>query len=202
MRQVTGSNQPLATDKVSIQQSLNGHSFSLPNLVEPSEGVPMEVEILTRHTMLVPVTIYQAGQGEQMLAINGLAVGSEECVVASEAVQEQVAIMALPKRIHQLLTNKYGEQVRFTTPLLHTINASKPTLWLHYSSGYLFAKLYHKEGLQLAEVIPAESEEEVCYFLERLDTLYPLKSLCLLTGKEQKEIQRWAGKRFQTMLCE
>ena len=55
MKQATGSNTPQSINKVSIQLTLDGHSFSAPALSGefPGDG-PVEVELLTPRTMLVP----------------------------------------------------------------------------------------------------------------------------------------------------
>ena len=59
MKQATGSNTPQSINKVSIQLTLDGHSFSAPALSGefPGDG-PVEVELLTPRTMLVPEELF------------------------------------------------------------------------------------------------------------------------------------------------
>lgn len=72
MRQATGSNTPQSGNKVSIQLSLDGHSFSVPALSElPAGEAPVTVELLLPGTMLVPGELFDAERGAEMLAANG-----------------------------------------------------------------------------------------------------------------------------------
>lgn len=62
MKQVTGSNTPQATNKVSIQLTLDGHSFSAHGLDGEFPGEePVEAELLTARTMLVPEEVLGTG---------------------------------------------------------------------------------------------------------------------------------------------
>ena len=85
MRQATGSNTPQSGNKVSIQLSLDGHSFSVPALSElPAGEAPVTVELLLPGTMLVPGELFDAERGAEMLAANGMPPTAEESVVASD----------------------------------------------------------------------------------------------------------------------
>ena len=69
MKQATGSNTPQSGNKVSIQLSLDGHSFSVPALPElPAGEAPVTVELLLPRTMLVPGELFDAEWGAEMLA--------------------------------------------------------------------------------------------------------------------------------------
>ncbi len=79
MRQATGSNTPQSGNKVSIQLSLDGHSFSVPALSElPAGEAPVTVELLLPRTMLVPGELFDAERGAEMLAANGMPPTAEE----------------------------------------------------------------------------------------------------------------------------
>ena len=71
MRQATGkTNRPQDGYGVSIQQSLDGHSFSLHGLESPAaEGVVevVEVEAVTPRTMLVPREVFEPAAAEALL---------------------------------------------------------------------------------------------------------------------------------------
>ena len=71
MRQATGkTNRPQDGYGVSIQQSLDGHSFSLLGLESPAAGV-VEVEAVTPRTMLVPREVFEPAAAEALLAAAG-----------------------------------------------------------------------------------------------------------------------------------
>ncbi len=75
MKQATGSNTPQSINKVSIQLTLDGHSFSAPALSGefPGDG-PVEVELLTPRTTLVPEEFFdEACAAGTLLAANGMA---------------------------------------------------------------------------------------------------------------------------------
>ena len=95
MKQVTGSNTPQATNKVSIQLTLDGHSFSAHGLDGEFPGEePVEAELLTARTMLVPEEVLGTGDAGTLLAANGMAPAAEERAVCSLPVQGIVAVMA------------------------------------------------------------------------------------------------------------
>ena len=78
MKQVTGSNTPQATNKVSIQLTLDGHSFSAHGLDGEFPGEePVEAELLTARTMLVPEEVLGTGDAGTLLAANGMAPAAE-----------------------------------------------------------------------------------------------------------------------------
>ena len=75
MKQATGkTNRPQDGYGVSIQQSLDGHSFSLLGLESPAaEGVVevVEVEAVTPRTMLVPREVFEPAAAEALLPASG-----------------------------------------------------------------------------------------------------------------------------------
>ena len=72
MKQATGSNTPQSINKVSIQLTLDGHSFSAPALSGefPGDG-PVEVELLTPRTTLVPEVFFDVACAGELLAAAG-----------------------------------------------------------------------------------------------------------------------------------
>ena len=74
MKQATGSNTPQSINKVSIQLTLDGHSFSAPALSGefPGDG-PVEVELLTPRTTLVPEEFFDEACAGELLAAAGMA---------------------------------------------------------------------------------------------------------------------------------
>lgn len=204
MKQVTGSNTPLANDKVSIQRSLDGHSFSIPALSElPASNAPVEVELLLPHTMLVPEELFDAGHAAELLAANGMPVAADECVVHSESQDGLVAVTAIDREALRQITEKLGARARFTTPLLHTPLTSARTIWMCRKAGLLYIKVYDQGALQLAEVIPVETDTDTAYFFERLGGSFPLADYELrIAGDSPKAARKLLGKRFKQTTCE
>ena len=85
MRQATGSNTPQSGNKVSIQLSLDGHSFSVAAPPAfPAEAERIEAEVLTPRTMLVPVEYFAGERAAALLAANGMpALSGEETVCSN-----------------------------------------------------------------------------------------------------------------------
>lgn len=82
MRQVTGSNPSASPERVSIQQSLDGHSFSRPELDRLTGGEQVQVvELLLPRTMLVPEELFCEESAREMLAANGMPAAAEEGIV-------------------------------------------------------------------------------------------------------------------------
>lgn len=204
MKQVTGSNTPLANNKVSIQRSLDGHSFSVPALSElPVSNAPMEVELLLPHTMLVPEELFDAGHAAELLAANGMLVAADECVVHSESQDGLVAVTAIDREALRQITEKLGARARFTTPLLHTPTTAAKTVWMCRRADLLYIKVYDEGALQLAEVVPAETEPDTAYFFERLADRFLLAEYELrIADDSPKAARKLLGKRFKQTTCE
>ena len=195
MRQATGSNTPQSGNKVSIQLSLDGHSFSVPALSElPAGEAPVTVELLLPGTMLVPGELFDAERGAEMLAANGMPPTAEE---------EFVAVTAINREALRQVEEKLGDRARFTTPLLHTPANTAKTVWMSRRAGLLYIKVYDGGELQLAEAIPAATDTDAAYFFERLDGCFPLKEYELrIAGDNPKAARKLLGKRFRQTTCE
>lgn len=204
MRQATGSNTPQLGNKVSIQLSLDGHSFSVPALSElPAGEAPVTVELLLPRTMLVPGELFDAERGAEMLAANGMPPTAEESVVASDPEAEFVAVTAINREALRQVEEKLGDRARFTTPLLHTSANTAKTMWMSRRAGLLYIKVYDGGELQLAEAIPAATDTDAAYFFERLDGCFPLKEYELrIAGDNPKAARKLLGKRFRQTTCE
>ena len=116
MKQATGSNTPQSINKVSIQLTLDGHSFSAPALSGefPGDG-PVEVELLTPRTMLVPEELFDKEHAGEVLAAAGMAALPGECPVWSAPQQNAVAVM--PRRkMRWLRCMNASAAVRATPP--------------------------------------------------------------------------------------
>ncbi|WP_290539848.1 hypothetical protein [Alistipes sp.] len=204
MKQETGNNKPQSGYKVSIQRSLDGHSFSVPALAELSAGDgEVTMELLLPRTMLVPGELFDAERSTEMLAANGMPPTAAECVVASDPEAEAVAVTAVDREVLRQVTEKLGGRVRFTTPLLHVPADAAKTMWMSRRAGVLYIKVYDGGKLQLAEAIPAATDIEVAYFFERLGGCFPLKEYELrIAGDNPKAAHKLLGKRFRETRCE
>ena len=203
MKQVTGSNAPQTTNKVSIQLTLDGHSFSAPALAGEFQGDgPVEVEVLTARTMLVPAELFDAGNAEGLLAANGMSATADECAVCSAPYNGTVAVMAVPKDAAQAVDEKLGDRARYTTPLLREVQAGGPTVWAYRTAGLLYIKVYDG-ALRFAGVIPAPDEADVCYFAERLGTEFTLADYALgISGDGAKACGKSLKGYFKQIVCE
>ena len=194
MRQATGSNTPQSGNKVSIQLSLDGHSFSVPALSElPAGEAPVTVELLLPGTMLVPGELFDAERGAEMLAANGMPPTAEESVVASDPEAEFVAVTAINREALRQVEEKLGDRARFTTPLLHTPANTAKTVWMSRRAGLLYIKVYDGGELQLAEAIPAATDTDAAYFFERLDGCFLLNC-----GRQPESGAQTARQTIQT----
>ena len=206
MKRATGkTDTPQPGYKVSIQQSLDGHSFSVAAPPAfPAEAERIEAEVLTPRTMLVPVEYFAGERAAALLAANGMPALSGEETVCSDAEEEIVAVMALSgEALRQAAEAAGGRPLRFTTPLLHRPAADENTVWLCRRAGLLYIKVYDDGRLRAAEVVAAADEAELRYLAERLDAVFPLRGYTLLAaGDDPKTLRKLLGKRFRKVVCE
>lgn len=172
MKRATGSNRaPQPLKRVSVQLTLDGHFFSEP-APETLLGVE-EVELLTAATLLVPHALFDPSTVGALFAAAGmpLAEGMRTVVATSPAAEtgadRTIAVMALAGAALRTLEARCGSQVRYTTPLLQPIEVSEPTVWLCDTGRVLYLRVFDPAP-QLAEAVPAETEEERAYLVERL----------------------------------
>lgn len=206
MKQETGNNNPQTVRKVSIQQPLDGHSFSLPELREPlGEGEVAEVEMLMPRTMLAPAAMCDPADPERArawFAACGMPLRDDECLVASDPADGIVALIAARRDVVSLLRETWGGALRFTTPLLHEPPQRETCVWIHRTAGMTWVKVYDKE-LQFAEVLSSDDDTELLYLLERLGGQFPLRDYTLyLSGAGSRDARRLAAKRFKKAICE
>ncbi len=203
MKQVTGSNTPQSINKVSIQLTLDGHSFSAPALTGEFPGDdPVEVELLTPRTMLVPEEFFDEGRAGELLAANGMAALPGECTVWSAPQQNAVAVMAAAEDALRAVRERLGDRARYTTPLLYAPQTSVPSVWMYYAAGVLYIKVYDGK-LRFAEVIPAPDEADLLYFLERLGSEFRLKDYALRIGSGNgRTLKRKLSGYFKQIVCE
>lgn len=208
MKQATGSRTPRLTNKVSIQRSLDGHSFSVTGLDRDFTGeAVVTVEIFTPQTLLVPTELLQTFTVDELLAAAGMACKQGQQAVRSMprmlgADKEVVAVMAIDEEILQRIRERLGYRADFTTPLLEEPMTTRQTVWLRCTQGLLYIKVFGRK-LRLAEVIPVRAEADLLYFFDRLDKVLPIRRMRLqLSGPNAKTLRKLVGKRFRSVVCE
>lgn len=203
MRQATGkTNRPQDGYGVSIQQSLDGHSFSLLGLESPAAEGVVEVEAVTPRTMLVPREVFEPAAAEALLAA-GIRPAAGERIVWSDPGAETVALMCVAGDAVRQVEERLGDSVRYTSPLLRTPADTASAVWMCRQSGTLYIKVYREQTLRMAEALPAAGEADLLYVAERLQQAFALREYVLIAaGDDAKGLRRLLGKRFGKSLCE
>lgn len=205
MRRGTGSKPANIRSKVSIQQPLDGHSFSLPEDLGLLDGAAVDVELLSAYTMLVPAEMYATGgeaRAASWFAMVGQALPAGMRVVATDAVSGRLALIGIGSGLLEALREKFGEGVRYTTPLLYEPSGTPRCIWVRRCGGLTYVKVYDPL-LRYAEVLPWDDDTDLYYFLDRLCAVYPACDYVLrLTGGDTKAVCRTVGKRFKRVICE
>ena len=133
---------------------------------------------------------------------NGMPPTAEESVVASDPEAEFVAVTAINREALRQVEEKLGDRIRYTTPLLREVQAGTPTVWAYRTAGLLYIKVYDG-SLRFAGVIPAPDTADVCYFTERLEKEFALKSCELrISGDDAKACGKLLKGYFKRIVCE
>ncbi|WP_295939922.1 hypothetical protein [uncultured Alistipes sp.] len=188
---------------MSIQLTLDGLSFSAGALNEADTGdVPVDVEVLSPRTMLMPREFFTPEQAAQLLGANGMTPLAGERLVWSDPGEEIVAVMAAPAAAIGEIEEKIGNRAHYTTPLLRQTEGTIPAVWMHQTTGLLYIKVYDGT-LRFAAVIPVQGEADVTYFTERLGQQFRLKDFELrLSGRGTKATRKLLKGYFKHVVCE
>lgn len=204
MKQVTGSNTPQATNKVSIQLTLDGHSFSAHGLDGEFPGEePVEAELLTARTMLVPEEVLGTGDAGTLLAANGMA----------PAAEERARMQPPRARASSPVMAAHREALRQVEEKLETASATPPRCsgrcrpehrpYGHTARRGSYILRCTTGSLRFAGVIPAPDTADVCYFTERLEKEFALKSCELrISGDDAKACGKLLKGYFKRIVCE
>lgn len=195
MRQVTGrTNLPSDVKKVSIRLSLDGHSFSVPaqTAVEAVETI----EWLTLQTVLVPKELFRSEEAASLLEVQGLGLKAGQRAVWSDPHEAIVAVMAVPEE----LLARFDAAVGHTSPLLHTPTMQQSTIWICDAGQLVYIKVYNPT-LQLAEVLPVQSEADRHYLIERLAERITLEEY-LVVLEDRADQLKFYKRIFRKVLCE
>ena len=205
MKQATGRiDRRSVADNVSIQLALDGHSFSLVGGQGIQQGTAVSVGVLTVRTLLVPEELFKPEHAASLLAADGKAPLTGEETVCTAPQNGVVAVMAVPSQALQQLHERFdeGTPLTYTTPLLLDLHTTQPTVLLQWVAGYLYIKIY-QTGLRLAEVLPAPTDADIRYAIERLGTAFPFKQYALrVAGREARRLGKLTGHFFKQVRCE
>lgn len=186
------------TNKMVSIRLTGGHSFSVPT----TEKVDV-VELLTEHTLLVPEQFYAAEGIRAAFAASGMALDQEMQIIPIRTDKGMMALVALTTDEHEALKRAYGEEVRYTTPLLSPVGNIEPTIWLCDTGDLIYIKVYDPK-LQMAEVVPIEDAADRDYLLVRLtQSCDPNRYTTRLNLRtNDKSILRQYKNYFKRLQCE
>ena len=186
------------TNKMVSIRLTGGHSFSVPT----TEKVDV-VELLTEHTLLVPEQFYAAEGIRAAFAASGMALDQEMQIIPIRTDKGMMALVALTTDEHETLKRAYGEEVRYTTPLLSPVGNIEPTIWLCDTGDLIYIKVYDPK-LQMAEVVPVEDAADRDYLLARLtQSCDPNRYTVRLNLRtNDKSILRQYKNYFKRLQCE
>lgn len=184
--------------KVSIRLT-GGHSFSVAT---PTEKIEV-VELLTPRTLLVPEQFYAAEGCKAAFMAAGMAIEVQDEILPIRTDKGMMALVALTHDELERLTQAFGEEVRYTTPLLHPVGNIEPTIWICDTEDLIYIKVYDPK-LQTAEVIPVESDADRDFLLTRLieacgESRYTVR---LNLRSDNKRLLKAYKNTFKRLQCE
>lgn len=211
MRQVTGSNPSPSANRMSIQLTLSGHSFSrseLPRLSSRDERT-VEIEIITDRVMLAPTEIVDEQKATELMQIAGFHLQEEDqVVVVREEKTNVVALMALPRVLLATIEDRYGRRAELTTPLLRSRLCAEPTAWFYMADDHIYIKVWSEGRLRVAEVLPRKKAEDVLYYASVLDRQFDLNRFRVVVSgvkaveSEVRVTTKLLNKFYKKVVCE
>lgn len=209
MKRATGkTDSPESQNRVSIQLTLGGHSFSADTLRTSAEKLasagtksPVCVEVLTEKTLLVPREEFAAETAGAYLRVAGLGCDAHETPVWSDPELPVVAIMAADAEAVGMLREKLCGGLRFFSPLQTEPDLPPRSAWFYMRQGLLYVKVYD-EGLQFAEVIPYTGDEDLHFLLERLSAVFsPEDFTACLAGETGSGHRKLVKRYYKKTVC-
>lgn len=211
MRQVTGSNPSPSANRMSIQLTLSGHSFSrseLPRLSSCDERA-VEIEIITDRVMLAPTEIVDEQKATELMQIAGFHLQEEDqVVVVREEKTNVVALMALPRVLLATIEDRYGRRAELTTPLLRSRLCTEPTAWFYMADDHIYIKVWSEGRLRVAEALPRKKAEDVLYYASVLDRQFELNRFRVVVSgvkaveSEVRATTKLLNKFYKKVVCE
>ena len=167
MRQETGSSINSNYKKVSIQVKLGGLSFSA-NKVCASDAKQLLFVIDTPRVTLVPREDVTLDNAAKLLRVAGKECRLNEQTVCSELQDDIVAIMAIDKEALASITERWGSQASFTSPLLDMSHSEEACLSINASEKVCYIR-HFGEGMRLlrAEAFESTTPEDILYLVAK-----------------------------------
>lgn len=211
MRQVTGSNPSPSANRMSIQLTLSGHSFSrseLPRLSSRDERT-VEIEIITDRVMLAPTEVVDEQKATELMQIAGFHLQEEDqVVVVREEKTNVVALIALPRVLLATIEDRYGRRAELTTPLLRSRLCAEPTAWFYMADDHIYIKVWSEGRLRVAEALPRKKAEDVLYYASVLDRQFDLNRFRVVVSgvkaveSEVRVTTKLLNKFYKKVVCE
>lgn len=200
MRQVTGRSSNNSTIKASIRLASGGRFFSAINLSNVADKGDIVVTVDTPRVTLVTPQIAAALSAEDILAINGQALLSDEVAVLSDDVDGKIAVIAVYKGAYELLSEKFSERLHFSSPLLSTTHSEQKGLSIEVSENNYYIRLYNG-GLQIAEALELTSADELLYYVANILEITQLPTPYIYISGANKECVKLL-KKYYKVICE
>ena len=200
MRQVTGRSSKNSTIKASIRLASGGRFFSASMVENVAEEGDIVVTIDTPRATLVTAQILSELSAETILAINGQNLLSSEVAVVSDAIDNKLAVIALDKKAHDLLVEKFSERLHFTSPLLSTTHSDKNAFIIETADSSTYYLRLYNNGLQLAEALDLASEDELLYYVANILDIAATDIPIYINSEEKKVIRLL--KKYYKVICE
>ena len=167
MKQATGKINP-ATADMCMPLCLEGHIFGKHRLKPSANGVGFVFTLVTRKSTLVPAEVFDEPLAAEYLAAAGLMCSEEECAVWSEPHDGMVAVMAIRHDVQEKLAENFNRPVFFTSPLLDGRHDGEGALALQIGNGAGYFRYADADGLQLAECVAIDTDDDVLYYTTQI----------------------------------
>lgn len=203
MKPATGSSSALSANTVSIQLRLGGHAFSADTL--PDRALQGDSTVLcslcTPRTLLVPREEFHAGSEELYLRIAGLTPGADESPVHSDPAAAEVAVMAIARRCHAALAERFGDRIAFTSPLLQMpVHEGTYTVLLRQDE-ILYVRSYSPE-LRYAAALAVQTDADVLAHMTDLMAALGLPDCTFyLYGDQMRDVAQLLRCYFRRVVC-
>ena len=153
-------------------------------------------------TVNVPAVPLSPADNAHVQTVAAVPVNVPLTAVVNPSSSVIVAVMAAHREALRQAEEKLGDRILYTTPLLREVQAGTPTVWAYRTAGLLYIKVYDG-SLRFAGVIPAPDTADVCYFTERLEKEFALKSCELrISGDDAKACGKLLKGYFKRIVCE
>lgn len=157
----------------------------------------VEVVVSTFKTTLMPAELFAESDAKHILTAVGYAPAVNESVVSSQPQEGIVAVMAISTACYDTLTAHYGARLRFTSPLMETVDISDG-MALHLDKDVLYVRIYG-DGLRFAEAMEVSSDGDILYYLESINRVYDIYNMYARATGDTARIKRVAGRCFRNL---